>query len=189
VSAPSRPPGSGDTFTPTTPVEPGKPKPTRPRELDFSVWCWLAAIAIGLAAGIVETVLLPFSTLADVGHQMAQAGEPIDMSRARDLFPAIKGVAVAVTVVTHGIWLLFALKCRSGRHWARTLLAVLGVVWLVYTLASVPQLPVGQLLAALAQTLAVISAGYYMFRPACNKYFAALRTPPPGRPPSNRPPW
>jgi hypothetical protein len=172
-----------------TPVEPGKPKPSRPRELNISVWCWLAAIAIGLAAGIVETLLLPFSALAPGIDQLAQAGYPVTVEHARNVFPAVKGVAVGVTVVTHGIWLLFVLKCRSGRNWARTLLAVIGVLWLVYTLVSVPQLPVGHLLATLAETLAVISAGYYMFRPACNKYFAALRTPPPGRPPSNRPPW
>jgi hypothetical protein len=170
-----------------TPVEPGQARPSRPRELDISAWCWLAAIAIGLAAAIVETLLLSFQALAPALHEMAQAGEPIDAGQLRRSFPLVKGVAVAVTVVTHAVWVLFVLKCRAGRHWARTLLAVLGLIWLVYTLASVPQLPVGQLLAALAETLAVISAGYYMFRPACNKYFAALRPPPPGPPPS-RPP-
>jgi hypothetical protein len=185
VSAPGPPPGGGDTVTPATRLEPGQSGPERPKELDVSVWLWLAAIAIGLAAAVVETLLLRFSTLAPAIREVGQAGKPVDMNQLRQSFPVIKGIAVGVAVLAHAVWLLFVLKCRSGRHWARTVLAVAGVLWLIYTLVSAPQLPTGQL-PALAQTLAVISAGYYMFHPASNKYFAALH-PPPGGPPSGPP--
>jgi hypothetical protein len=183
VSGPSRPPGGGGTFAPRTPVEPDQGRPQRPKELDISVWLWLATIAIGLAAAVVETLLLKYSTIAPELKELAAANKTIDLNQLHRSFPVFKGVAVGISVVTHGVWVLFVLKCRSGRHWARSIMAVLGVLWVVYTLVTVPQLPVGQLLAALAQTLAMVSAIYYMFRPESNKYFAALRPPPPGRPP------
>jgi hypothetical protein len=94
---------------------------------------------------------------------------------------ALSGYAVSVAfavmpyIVVVYIRVLFLMKMRAGRNWARILLTVLGVLAIVYCAVLLPQLTfVVSAFEVLAAAL-TLSAIVLIFRPAANAYFAATR--------------
>jgi hypothetical protein len=49
-------------------------------------------------------------------------------------------VSTLGTLVLTVLWVIFALRMRAGRNWARTTLAILAVVWLLYGLYGLIQM-------------------------------------------------
>ncbi|MGH3628656.1 MAG: hypothetical protein ACRDRL_14630 [Sciscionella sp.] len=170
--------GSGGV-APMTPLDEHahsrKPPPPRPRLLDIAVWCWVGALVISVASGVIELLLLPSSMMAELRSEMTAMGNSVDTSTMKEVYATIKPIGIVTELIVGGIWLLFVVKLRSGRNWARILLAALGVAWLVVTLSGVSDVALTQQLVAFAQTIATVSALYFMFTKPVNAYFAELR--------------
>ncbi|TDD50302.1 hypothetical protein [Saccharopolyspora elongata] len=65
------------------------------------------------------------------------------------------------TLALAALWVIFALRMRVGRNWARTTLAILAVVWLLYGLFGISQMLISvdfQLGALAGQPGAIIAS-------------------------------
>jgi hypothetical protein len=78
-------------------------------------------------------------------------------------------------VIVYGLWLMFVLFMRSGKNWARIVLAVLSGLWLVTTLFGIAAATGVGIVLDLVQVALVVGAVYFMFRPAANAFFAPRR--------------
>jgi hypothetical protein len=87
----------------------------------------------------------------------------------------IKGIYIFAIIAVSLLMLLFAWKMRSGRNWARILLAVLAVLQLLFQASSVGLSSV----LGLVGVLITASALVFMFVPQSNAYFAQFRRPRP----------
>lgn len=160
---------------PPPPLPPSEGPITRPKAVDSAFHAVLASIVIS-ALGTVFTVLLDRSQLtAMVNQMMADLPEgrteaPMSVSGAVGAFQVILGFSIALFA---GLMLLFAIKMRTGRNWARILLTVytaVGVWSFLSAMASVGA-ELG-LMWSLAEVAFGVTAVVYMFRPESTRYFA-----------------
>jgi len=173
---------------PLTPAETPIP---RPKAVDSAFHAILASIVIS-ALGTVFTMLLDTALLTSMVNDMlaqqppgsdpqtpgdppGQVGspdEPGGMSVAGTVgaFRVILGFSIAIFA---GLMLLFAIKMRAGRNWARILLtAYTGVgVWSFLSAMASSGAELG-LMWSLAEVAFGVTAVVYMFRPESTKYFA-----------------
>jgi hypothetical protein len=165
---------------PPPPIPASEGPVTRPKAVDSAFQAILASIAIS-ALGTVFTVLLDKALLTSMVNDMiaglpdGQTGpsdEPGAMSVSGTVgaFQVILAFSIAIFA---GLMLLFAVKMRAGRNWARILLtAYTGVgVWsfLSAMASSGAEL---ELMWSLAEVAFGVTAVVYMFRPESTKYFA-----------------
>lgn len=166
---------------PPPPPLPSSESPiVRPKAVESAFHAVLASIAIS-ALGTVFTVLLDKALLTTMVNEMiadlpegqtGPSGEPGGVSVAGSVgaFQVILGFSIAIFA---GLMLLFAIKMRVGRNWARILLTIYtGVgVWsfLSAMASSGAEL---ELMWSLADVAFGVTAVVYMFRPESTKYFA-----------------
>jgi hypothetical protein len=165
---------------PPPPLPPSEGPIDRPKAVDSAFHAILAAIVIS-SLGTVFTVLLDKTQLtAMVNDMMADLPEgqtgPSDAPGAVSVagtvgaFQVILGFSIAIFA---GLMLLFAIKMRTGRNWARILLTVytgIGVWSFLSAMASVGA-ELG-LMWSLAEVAFGVTAVVYMFRPESTRYFA-----------------
>ncbi len=160
---------------PPPPLPPSEAPITRPKAVDSAFNAVLASIAIS-ALGTVFTVLLDTALLTQMVNDMiadmpqGQADVPMSVSGTVGAFRVILGFSIAIFA---GLMLLFALKMRAGRNWARILLtAYTGVGAWSFLSAMASSGAELELMWSLADVAFGVTAVVYMFRPESTKYFA-----------------
>ncbi|MFC4853090.1 hypothetical protein [Actinophytocola glycyrrhizae] len=168
------------SMPPPPPLPPSEAPITRPKAVDSAFQAVLASIAIS-ALGTVFTVMLDKALLTSMVEEMIadlppeSAGSPdvpgsVSVAGSVGMFQVILGFSIAIFA---GLMLLFAVKMRAGRNWARILLtAYTGVgVWsfLSAMASSGAEL---ELMWSLAEVAFGVTAVIYMFRPESTRYFA-----------------
>lgn len=148
----------------------------RPRSVDTAFQSSLAGTAVATVATVVTLMLDKEWLTHEVRDALTSAGMPdgdADVARMVPTFQVMLGFGIAVFA---GLFLLFAMKMRAGRNWARGLLtayACLGVVNFLTAVASVGAAM--ELMWSLAEVAFSVTAVVYMFRPESTKYFAEHR--------------
>lgn len=148
----------------------------RPKAVDTAFQASLTGAVIG-AAATVFTVLLDREWLVALTREtLAGAGLP-DGERDVDAAIGTFQAAMVFGILTFlALSLLFAVKMRAGRNWARILITTLAAVGVVTFLnamaASGAEL---QLIWTLAEVAFAVTAVVYMFRPESNAYFLEHR--------------
>jgi hypothetical protein len=144
---------------------------TRPKEVEISFGLWIATLVLGLIG-----VALSYSQIKQVQaqmiNQMVAQNPPINQSM-------IERTASSAFVFGIVLWLLvvaamfaFVFLMRAGRNWARIVLAVLGGLYVLFSLMGVV---VAGSLAGLLHLLLLVGAIVTMFLPAANAWFASRR--------------
>ena len=144
----------------------------RPKAVDSAFQAVLVAVAISAVATVV-TVLLDKALLT------VWVTESLDTLPA-DQRPSVATMVSAMQVllgfsivIFAGLFVLFAVKMRAGRNWARILLTIytgFGVWGFLTAMASSgAEL---ELMWNLAEVAFGVTAVIYMFRPESTKYFA-----------------
>ncbi|MGB3437466.1 MAG: hypothetical protein WBA97_01830 [Actinophytocola sp.] len=163
------------SLPPPPPLPPSDGPIVRPKAVESAYHAVLASIVIS-ALGTVFTVLLDKALLTSMVREM-MAGLPEDqrgnVSGTVGAFQVILGFSIAIFA---GLMLLFAVKMRTGRNWARIVLtAYTGVgVWsfLSAMASSGAEL---ELMWSLADVAFGVTAVVYMFRPESTRYFAEYK--------------
>jgi len=168
TSMPNYPSGSG----PMT-GESGLPKLAPPSEVLTSVKLWFASILVGLVGGILVYVL----TDQDAAVQTMMDADTSGLSQAQ-LQTAVNIGLITVLVlvlILLGLEVLFVLKMKAGRNWARIVLTVLAGLSAVSSLSAFTKgFSLGTAINFISLLL-LIGAVVFMFRPAANPYFSQRR--------------
>lgn len=146
----------------------------RPKAIDIAFRFAIVGTVFG-AIGTVVTMLLDREWVTTMVREVldgtAQPYGEHDVVASIGLFRTIGGVSIAIFV---GLFVLFAVKMRAGRNWARIVLtgyALFGMVnFLTAASASGAALDLIWSLAGVAFTVAAV---VYMFRPESLTFFSS----------------
>jgi hypothetical protein len=171
------PDGNGPGFTPD-PMPPlsegGGGEIPRPKAIDNAFQASLAGTAIASVATVI-TVLLDREWLDRLVRQViedtGQAG--MEVADARTMVQVSLGLGI---VLFAALFVLFALKMRAGRNWARLLLTAFAAVGTINFLSAVGSTGADlELMWSLAEVAFAVTAVIYMFRPESTAYFTEHR--------------
>lgn len=157
----------------TMPLPPAGERPIeRPKAVDSAFQASLASVAVS-ALGTVFTLLIDKPTLTRMINDML-AGLPAEqrgnLTATVGAFQVILGFSIAIFA---GLFVLFAVKMRAGRNWARVLLSVYTAVGVLSFLTAVGSSGAElELMWSLAEVAFGVTAVVYMFRPESTAYFA-----------------
>jgi hypothetical protein len=144
----------------------------RPKAIDTAFQASLAGAAVGAIATVI-TVLLDGDGLALLVRDMLSgAGLPHGDAEVSQAVGTFRVAMVLGIFVFLGLSLLFALKMRAGRNWARvviTVFALLGVLSFLNAMAA--NGAALELIWSLAEVAFAVTAVIYMFRPESTQYF------------------
>lgn len=150
------------------------PAPNAPTTVTASYWLYIVGAALGVVGAIVGFIALPAAI--DQGVEVARRQGT--STNGVDIEGIVRGAAIGgvvlgavITVVFTVLTILFALRMRQGRNWARIVLAVFAGLQ-VFGVAG------GYGVGAL-HFLVVLAALILSFLPVSNAWFAALRPPRP----------
>jgi hypothetical protein len=148
----------------------------RPKAVDHAFQASLASTAIASLATIF-TLLFDQAWLDKFAHQMlTDAGRQItDQDLATALAVARFSLGFGILLFA-AVFVLFALKMRAGRNWARLLLAVFAALGVMNFLTAVVNTGAAlDLMWSLAEVAFAVTAVVYMFRPESTAYFLEHR--------------
>jgi hypothetical protein len=140
-----------------------KPKPAVPREVNIAFVVWVLST-------LLTTVLQVTDSGAFVEEYLKQTAGTAQALSAGTL----KTVYLVAVIAVGVLMLFFVWKMRSGRNWARILLAVLAVVGLLMQASAVGLSDIFAVIGVLITAAGLV----FMFVPASNAYFAQFRRPP-----------
>lgn len=137
-----------------------------PREIVASFWCYIGGAVVVLLGGLLaigekQTILDALRTANTTNATEAQ------LEAAANL---VVIVAVVISVVLTGLYVLFAYKLKAGRNWARIVLTVLAVLTLINLVSTRGGSAVGYI-----GELAVIVGCVLSYLPNSSGYFAAIK--------------
>jgi hypothetical protein len=174
----SNPHDEGPEWQPMPPVH-GGGEPAeipRPKAVDTAFQASLTGAVIGAVATVVTTVLDREQMILLARDALAGAGMPDgeqDVAQAVGMFRMAMVFGIAVFL---GLWLLFAMKMRAGRNWARVLITALAAVGVLSFLSAMANSGAElELIWSLAEVAFLVTAVIYMFRPESTRYFAEHR--------------
>jgi hypothetical protein len=175
VSNPDPNPGRGFQPEPMRPVQDGGTgaEIPRPRAVDLAFRASLASSVIAAMATVV-TVLLDRDWLGRFARQLTEdSGRQFDLETAISIAKVSIGFAVVLVL---GLFLLFALRMRAGRSWARALLTMFAALGVMNFLLAVADTGAElELMWNLAEVAFAVTAVVYMFRPESTAYFTEHR--------------
>lgn len=148
---------------------------TRPKAIDSAFQAVLASVGIS-ALGTIVTVLFDRALLTSWVTE-AMEGLPKDQRMpAGSLVGAMQVILGFSILIFVGLFVLFAVKMRAGRNWARVLLTIYTAmgVWSFLTAIASSGAEL-KLMWSLAEVAFGVTAVVYMFRPESTKYFAAVK--------------
>lgn len=162
------------------------PRPPVPAELRLATWLWVGSIAVG-AVLVVASLFLDDETVrvtvrTELATQPALAGLSLDT-----LVRLVLVVGAVLSLLWSAAKIGMVVAMRSGRGWARTVLAVVGALEVVLTVSVLSGASaldgVGQALDAAGRIVGaalLLAAGVAMFTGDANAYLAPrpARTPP-----------
>jgi hypothetical protein len=159
---------------PPAPPPPGPESISRPKAVDTAFQLSLASTAVGAVSTLV-TMLFDSAWLHQTVRQtMSDSGlraTAREVEGMTSMFQIAIGLGVVVFV---GVFVLFAVKMRAGRNWARVVITVFagfsGVSFLSGLATAGADLT---LMWSLADAACSIAAVIYMFRPESTRYFMA----------------
>lgn len=147
------------------------PASARPKEVDTAFWLWIAAVVFFMIS--IPVALPDEATMGQVlARNAAAQGQQMNPAQATAMVGMMWTGIIAVFVVIALVWLLFVVKMRAGRSWARILLGLFGglsVTSMLVQLLQGPPAPVAALTVLLV--ILVVAAIVMMFRPATATYF------------------
>lgn len=140
------------------------PRGPAPKEVQLSFWLWIAGAVLSVIGALFA--FTQRDTLLEEVRKRPDAGS---FSEAQLDTVVTTGLIVGVVIALAfaGLYVLFAVKARAGRNWARialTVLTALGVLALVIGGFSV---------AGILSTVVSVVAVVLLFLPASNQHFAA----------------
>lgn len=148
---------------------------TRPKAVDSAFQAVLASVVVS-AVGSVVNYLLDRPLLTSWVTETMEDLPPdqrLPVSSMVSAMQVLLGVSIAIFA---GLFVLFAVKMRAGRNWARILLTIYTAMgawgFLTAVASSGAEL---SLIWSLAETLFGVTAVVYMFRPESQKYFAEVK--------------
>ncbi|ROP39731.1 hypothetical protein [Saccharothrix texasensis] len=142
-----------------------RPAVAEPKEVRVSFFLWLA----GAILLVVSSVLV--LTQREAALEEARKAPPtpgITVEQLESTVTAILVVVVIIGIVLAALMVLFALKARAGRNWARITLTVLGAAVFIYHL-------IGFSLVGLVIVLVVAAAVVTLYLPASKAYFDSVK--------------
>jgi hypothetical protein len=145
---PPPPPGA---MPPPPPIN--EPEVSAPTEVKISFWIWIVSAVLTALGGLL------LFTDKDVAIREAQQEAE---KQNTDLTPE------QVETVAAALYVLFAVKMRAGRNWARITLTVLTIFGLLL------QLIVGGESGLIASVVGIVAV-VLMFLPNANAYFSAAK--------------
>jgi hypothetical protein len=171
-------PGGAFQHEPMRPVAAGEAavEIQRPKSVDNAFWASIASTAIASVATIVTVLLdqawlerFARAMLADTGQRATDA----DLATAISVARGSLGIGI---VLFAAIFVLFAVKMRAGRGWARIVLTVFAALGVMNFLSAVASTGAAlSLMWSLAEIAFSVTAVIYMFRPESSKYFLEHR--------------
>lgn len=149
------------------------PRMAPPAEVLTSVKLWFASIIVGLVGGILVFALTDQG--ASVQTMMETNPGALTESQLQTAVTVGLAVGLVVALIILGLELLFVLKMKAGRNWARIVLAVLAGVSALSSLVGLTSgFSMGTAINFVSLVL-LIAAVVYMFRPATKAYFSQPR--------------
>ncbi len=148
---------------------------TRPKAVDSAFQAVLTSVVIS-ALGTVVTVLFDRALLTSWVTQTMNDLPPDQRMSPGALVSAMQVILGFSVVVFVGLFVLFAVKMRAGRNWARVLLTIYTAmgVWSFLTAIASSGAEL-KLIWSLAEVAFGVTAVIYMFRPESTKYFAQVK--------------
>lgn len=158
---------------PMPPVDGGTGGIPRPKAVDSAFQASLASTAIASVATVVGVLLdrewldrLVRQVLEDAG----QRSGPAEVADATVMIQVFLGLGI---VLFAALFVLFAVKMRAGRNWARIVLTAFAVLGVMNFLSAVASTGADlNLMWSLAEVAFAVTAVIYMFRPESTAYFA-----------------
>ncbi|GAA4859081.1 hypothetical protein [Saccharopolyspora cebuensis] len=150
----------------------------RPGTVDASFWAGIASVVVGFAMLAAAYFMVSPAQLQAVVAEARALGQPLTLEQARALYSVTLGMLVLVTVVLAALWIMFLVFMRRGRGWARVVITVVGVVWILFTVPSVSEGAGGGAVTVLLSVLQVLAIGATLvlaFLAPSNDYFQAVR--------------
>jgi hypothetical protein len=155
-----QPPLAGQPFD-------GRPQTAEPKEVRLSFWLWISGAAL-----LVLTSLLLFAQRDDLidAARDAATNQGLTEEQLRTGATVLIAFSIVVSVVLAALMVLFAVKARAGRGWARTALTVSAVAVFLYLMVF------GSSLIGLVVVVLVIGAAVVtLYLPASKAYFDAVK--------------
>jgi hypothetical protein len=146
------------------PNNPGSTVESRPVTVVGAFWCFIATTVIGLVSAAL--IVLGKKSIEDAAHD-ANLPQGVDADRVAD---ASTIVVAVLSVIIALLFVLFAIKLRAGRNWARIVLTVVTALDVVSILVNG-----GSVLGYVGLVAAVLGV-VLSFTPASNAYFSRTRT-------------
>jgi hypothetical protein len=157
---PSHPASSPTSASPVTP---------RPGTINGAFWAFIASTVIGLLGGVL--VFANKDALVDSTRNASrQNGTGLTDAQIDQAVTLTIGVAVVIAVVIALLYLLFAVKLRAGRNWARIVLTVITALQLLSVLTG--QSSIAGYVSVLAAVVGVVLS----FTAPSNAYINAAKT-------------
>jgi hypothetical protein len=182
MTGPYEPEGQRPAFEPM----PSAPAPSerevagyslpRPKSVDNAFMLWLISVGISVLSIIVTLTIGRSDIEAGARDSLKNSNKSFTEDDVSSLTNISIAIAVVISLIFIGLYLLFAYKMRAGRNWARITLTVLGALGIVFTLASLSSSGGVEIAVRVIQAVVVVVAIYFMFRPDSNQYFNAART-------------
>jgi hypothetical protein len=148
---------------------------TRPKAVDSAYQAVLASIVVS-AIGTVVTVLLDRALLTSWVTETIDSLPPEQRMSPASMVSAMQVLLGFSIAIFAGLFVLFAVKMRTGRNWARVLLTIYTAMGVWSFLTSVASSGAElSLIWSLAEVAFGVTAVIYMFRPESTKYFAAVK--------------
>lgn len=148
------------------------PSQQRPNSVELSFKLWMANIVIGVIGAILTFVLLDDLIEQVAGEVGVSAEAAKEAARPTVTFGIVLGLALLAALAA------VAFQMRNGKNWARITLTVLGVLGLIFSLASVGDqfaieglgMVVGVL--GIVRLLLALAAIVLMYTKEANPFFA-----------------
>nr|WP_246330661.1 hypothetical protein [Saccharopolyspora hordei] len=138
----------------------------------------MASVVVGFAIVATSYLLVSGAELQVVVEEAASQGQRLTPEEARTVYTGVLVLVTAVVVVVAALWTVFLVLMRHGRRWARTVITVVGAVWIVLTLPSVTGGTVGGVVSLLLAVLQVLTVGATLLLAhlaPSNQYFRRAR--------------
>lgn len=150
---------------------PGRP----PKEVELSFRLWIASIVVGLLGSLLTFAMLDEFRQQAIDDIIASTPE-VDPQFAENAVNASLIGGLVFGLVLLGLEVLFIVKMRAGRNWARITLTVLGAIGIIGGLFSLGQPGLAAVTSGLS-ALILLGAVATMYLPGAQPWFRRPRYP------------
>lgn len=135
----------------------------------FAAWVTIAGAWL-LGTIVVMTVRTEDIRAGTLQIMWASGADPTE-SAVNDLVVTTQVIRIVTAAVISGLFLLFAIRMRGGRNWARITITLLGAATVGYALIFLPAVSTVDGLFLGAQVIMATVATVLMYLPSSSRYF------------------